>query len=427
VERAASDLSDQRFTEGKEDVAIVVSVLEDWILAVRLEMPAGGVDDLVVAVEGRCAGDEIEDGGSSLTRAGVGRTALTLALSPGRGNWGAGLDLKECAYAGAAVVKWNKVHGFVFGFLILSLRDTVTGVKLNRRCLLMLVAAGLLVGLAALVWHGPREPSYRGTSLSGWLRTYRPIGSRPPDSQRAADAVRYIGTKALPFLVSWIQEYEMLPPWKVRLRNYASRLGSPGGEIVMETIAKRELRALRAFSAFEILGEAAAPAIPELVRIANRGYSGSSPAAIAALAHLGKDALPPLLAFITNNAFPFRHEAMISVGRMRYLGTNAHPAVVLLIKSLSDPHLAPNAAVVLGSLRLESDITVPALVECTHSSQELLAMCAATSLGKFGASARPAVPELLKMLDDPSINVRNVATVALQQIAPEMLKQNEGR
>jgi HEAT repeat protein len=193
----------------------------------------------------------------------------------------------------------------------------------------------------------------------------------------------------------------------------------------METIAKREFRAGRAFSAFEILGEVAAPAIPDLVRVANQGNSGSSPAATAALGHLGKDALPPLLALSTNSAFPFRNEAMMSVGRMHYLGTNAHPAVVLLIQSLSDPHLAPSAAKVLGSLRLESDITVPALAECTHSSQQLLRMYAATSLAKFGASARPVAPELLKMLDDPSVSVRAAVTNALLKIAPEALPKTE--
>ena len=283
----------------------------------------------------------------------------------------------------------------------------------------MLAAAAIVLGLFWFALTRQREPRYDGRSLSEWLRLHEQEVMTRHFTGKPADAVRHIGTNALPFLVRWIQEYEMFPPWKVRLRNYAANLGSPGGEILMETIAKRELRAVRAFSAFELLGEAAAPAIPDLVRVANQGNSGSSPAATAALVHLGKDALPPLLALMTDSTFPFRNEAMMSVGRMHYLGTNAHPAVVLLIQSLSDPHLATSAAKVLGNLRLESDITVPALVECTHSPQKLLRMCAANSLGKFGASARPAVPHITKLLVDTDDSVRMAATNTLALITAD--------
>jgi hypothetical protein len=80
-----------------------------------------------------------------------------------------------------------------------------------------------------------------------------------------------------------------------------------------------------------------------LVRVANQGNPATSPLAIDALALLGKDALPALLALLANSAFPFRNEAMLSVGQMRSIDTNAHPAVVLLIQYLSDPLLAPSS------------------------------------------------------------------------------------
>jgi hypothetical protein len=314
---------------------------------------------------------------------------------------------------------------FCFGFLILHLRDTVTGVKPNRRILLVLLAVAFVVGLTALVWHGPREPRYQGKSLSEWLKLYRPMG--PPrlvGSKETADAVRHIGTNALPFLVSWIEEYQELPPWRARLRRYASKPTSRGRRILLEMIAQPEFRAARACWGFEILGETAAPAIPDLVRVANHATPGSSSLAADALALLGKDALVPLFALMTNSACPIRDEAMWSVGQMHYLGTNAHPAVVLLIQHLHDPHLATIAANVLGVLGLESNISVPALVECTHSSNQDLQRAAAISLGRFGSSARPAVPELLKMSDDPSVDVRIEATAALQKIAPEILKRD---
>jgi HEAT repeat protein len=327
-------------------------------------------------------------------------------------------------------VQCDEVH--IFQFLVFSVRDTVTVVKPNRRIPLVLLAVAFVVGLTALVWRCPREPRYQGISLSGWLRAYRPIGataSAASREQQAADAVRHIGTNALPFLVSWIQDYENPPPWKVRLLRYVWKLASPARESLLETISKRVLRAERAAWGFEILGEAARPAIPDLLRVADQGNPASSYLATSALAFLGKDGLLPLLALMTNSPSMLGKEATMSAVRSlsqtQYLGTNAHPAVVLLIKYLSDPLLAPSAAEVLGSLGLESDIIVPALAECTHSDNPELQIAAATSLARFGASARPAVPELLKMLDDPSASVRDEATNALQQIAPEALSKTE--
>jgi hypothetical protein len=299
-------------------------------------------------------------------------------------------------------------------------------VKPNRRLLLALLTVGLFVALTALVWHGPTEPRYQGIPLSEWLKAYRPIGGRASGSQQAADAVRHIGTNALPLLLSWIEHLQNPPFWKARLLNYAWKPGSPGREILLETIAKGDVRAMRAAWGFEILGEAAAPGIPDLVRVANEGKPGSSPVATAALAYLGKDALLPMLALMTNTSSVVRYQAKQSASQMEYLGTNARPGVVLLIDYLRDPAIATSAAEVLGWLQLESDITVPALAECcTHSSKPDLRRAAAFSLMMFGASARPAVPELLKMLADPSVNCRNMATNALQRIAPEVLQKTQ--
>ena len=77
-----------------------------------------------------------------------------------------------------------------------------------------------------------------------------------------------------------------------------------------------EFRAARARWGFEILGAAALPAIPDLLRVENQGNPASSPAATQALAYLGKDALPPLVALITNtnNTFSYINTKVGSVG-----------------------------------------------------------------------------------------------------------------
>jgi hypothetical protein len=46
-----ADFGDEGFAEGEDDVAVMMGVLEDRVAEVGIEFPAGGVDDLVVAVE----------------------------------------------------------------------------------------------------------------------------------------------------------------------------------------------------------------------------------------------------------------------------------------------------------------------------------------------------------------------------------------
>src|SRR4051812_37238882 len=84
--------------EGVKDVAVLVCVLEYWIAQIIIEFPASGRDDFLVAVERFVAGNEVED-----------RTlALTLTLSPKRGNWHACFNGEGGAEAGAAAAEREK-------------------------------------------------------------------------------------------------------------------------------------------------------------------------------------------------------------------------------------------------------------------------------------------------------------------------------
>ena len=157
----------------------------------------------------------------------------------------------------------------------------------------MVAAAAFILGL---LWCGTtrqREPRYNGRSLTDWLELCQ--GSRVPPPE-AADAVRHIGTNALPFLINWVDQYQPMSPWRQKLLMSVGqwRVGTPGKEVLMETISGRQNRAARAISAFEILGKTARDAAPDLEQIATRMDTDGPSIAIAALPHLGRAGLHPL-------------------------------------------------------------------------------------------------------------------------------------
>src|SRR5437773_9802336 len=87
----------------------------------------------------------------------------------------------------------------------------------------------LLAGIGGfLLWRasGPREPVYHGRTLSSWLDQKFPM-VRPPVQQdwRAADeAIRHIGTNAIPVLLNMLRATDQ-PPFVLKSVDLARRLG----------------------------------------------------------------------------------------------------------------------------------------------------------------------------------------------------------
>jgi hypothetical protein len=135
---------------------------------------------------------------------------------------------------------------------------------MKRRRLFIIISASIAaVILGFLLWPDEREPVYNGVPLSKWLERYK-----DGNNVEATQALRHIGTNALPFLLRWIQ-YET-PGWRNFLNNLQARLPSS----MQKTRAlhwlfkdKAEHRAELAAEAFGALG-ANTPATDELRRLA---------------------------------------------------------------------------------------------------------------------------------------------------------------
>jgi HEAT repeat protein len=236
---------------------------------------------------------------------------------------------------------------------------------------------------------------------------------------RADEAIRHIGTNAIPCLLEWMRYNPSA--WDVRLHYASYHLPSrlrPGW--IMHD--KKSQRANGAAWAFEALGTGAAQAIPDLANLITNSTAGDTAAlATGALGFLGKDALPLLLGFLTNEGrFYLRDFASASIRR---LGTNALPALPALIACLKDPNqtVAMNAGLALREMQLEPVVIVPPLLDMLQDSRDSVRAVAVVSLTRLRSDGGIAVPALLKLLEDPNVKVRDAAWAVLGSIDPEAL------
>jgi hypothetical protein len=263
---------------------------------------------------------------------------------------------------------------------------------------------------------------YQGKTLTEWLFYEKPASEPSNSPNRQAEAVRQIGSNAVPFLLKWVQY--RTPAWRNGLSAVLCRLP---GNIRFED--KRRERTWAAWLGFQLLGPKGRTAIPELIRLMNDPNSSllDRQQPIFALGYLGEEAFPPILAALSNPNHPDRAAAAFIIGSSRDLGTNRVRAVPVLLQCLADKDVvfAASAATALGRLEMEPSLVVPALTNSLGGSRKLVRRSAARALGHFAGQAQKAAPALVRALSDSDVKVRSEATHALSHIAPELPEQEE--
>jgi hypothetical protein len=295
----------------------------------------------------------------------------------------------------------------------------------------ILIAVGCLVAVvvAVLVWPGEREPEYQGKKLSEWLR----VPSRKPEAGAASErveAIRHIGTNALPFLLKWIRCD--VPPWKAKLQGILAKLP----QRIRDSHALRSLtmneaarRGMLAVIGFQILGRQSEPAIPELAKLANDPKSPEGSFwAISVLTSYQVKAIPELLGILGDRKAPKRMAVIdyFRYGALGDLGTNAHATVEILLGCLKEPdwRVRSAAARTLGNLALQPEVVIAALAESAQDREWMVRARSVEALAKFGEQARPVTAMLCRALNDSDSQVRMEATNTLHKVAPEVLQTN---
>jgi hypothetical protein len=158
-----------------------------------------------------------------------------------------------------------------------------------------LLIAGLLLAalLGGALWKtlSLNEPAYGGKRLSAWLDQLCALDALHQRSQGAAQiqAVRAIGTNAIPWLLNEYRQRGSVWQWRVNQLLNQQR-------VVKFRFPELDHRLNRATVGFRALGELGEPAIPDLLALVE-----STPGYIpGALAGIGRPAVPALQQCLTN-------------------------------------------------------------------------------------------------------------------------------
>ena len=296
----------------------------------------------------------------------------------------------------------------------------------------MLTGASVAVTIFVLLTR-EHEPSYQGKCLTEWLVKERNGNFTIQSSPEANEAIRHIGTNALPYLVRWVDDNS-----SKGFKSLVNKLPDAIKPMLLRRWANDDFNGKRAASAalaFAQLGDEARFAIPELTAVMNNAVMTNSATinaslrAIVALRGIGKSSIPALTAQLANTNAPAPNQRLVvlSFGSDPSLATNAacSAAVPLLVRWLNNPDesIARAAIRSLGRMaeydRSQASLVVPALMDCLHSNFPVDTRGeAALALGKYGVSASNATPGLLAAMADSAPMVRLQATNALLKIAP---------
>ena len=166
------------------------------------------------------------------------------------------------------------------------------------------------------------EPIHNGQKLSAWLNDYKELANGEERlSDSAQEAIRTLGTNALPWLVS---ELIYMESQGAHLRHYAAN--QPTGY-------DRNDVALRAFS---VLGPVAAPAVTNIAPIFQvlDNNNHARDCAIEALAAIGKEGIPLLLTGLKHPASDTRRRCAAALATIK---PPSPEVVAALVALLNDP------------------------------------------------------------------------------------------
>lgn len=270
---------------------------------------------------------------------------------------------------------------------------------MNKR--LRLAFVFLLVTVLAiaswLTFHS-REPVYQGKKLSAWLedfsQQFNPDEYSDEEADRArvakaTEALRHIGTNALPHLLVLIRDRPLPSPLHDKINELLEKQS-----FVSIRLPERKDLSWQACEAFSVLGDGAKPAIPELEKLLMSEHTAHL--ASYCLRVVGADAVPALLHGLANTNPQVQSVSLQTLGE---IGPAAHDAIprVLQIAQAPGARLAGQALRVLSELETDGTRFLPLFAD--RLNDRSCTFDAAFALGRTGLEGVTVLVESLTNQD----------------------------
>lgn len=185
--------------------------------------------------------------------------------------------------------------------------------------------------------------------------------------------------------------------------------------------AAREDKAERELTA---LGAQAVPVLIDALKSGTDGLVGRAARALGKIGEPAKEATPALIARIDKSKGRSRDDAEVieALTRIAPRRNEAVPALRAILREPSSNPSRIHAVVALGKMGAEAKEAVPDLIKMLDEDTGKagpIRFHAATALGQIGADAKKAVPALIKLLNDKNAGPgRRTVVVALGQLGP---------
>jgi hypothetical protein len=272
-------------------------------------------------------------------------------------------------------------------------------------------------------------------------------GLQETTESRIAQAVRGLGTNAIPTLLGFLRANET--SWKSKLVALSRKQ-----HFIQVDYSPAFLKNTAAAIGFASLGDEASNAAPDLVKILERNYSSASQKAtlesLNAIGPAAEKATPALMRLVSNTNQPARFVALHTLAvinphaetlmpflikclsdtdpRMRTAavrelvryGPEARPAVPALIRLLGDSSSDAQGNANVTLYYIGPKYSLPALITAANDPNPVVRDNAIHGISMFGADAQPALPVLTAALNDPDPKIRERAAIALKQIQSAM-------
>jgi len=250
------------------------------------------------------------------------------------------------------------------------------------------------------------DPVYEERPLSTWVQELVPA-SPPETRSRAKEAIRAVGTNAIPLLVKYLSRRDNSLT-DVLTRKWEKLTKKPSSP---EPIFLRS-QAVAGFDALGSFGRSAFPELKKLMIDKELAYD-----AARALGAIGdQEAVPLLVDYLERSEPEMRAAGTAGLGSMGALARPTVPKLLRLIKEDKNDFVRANAADALGAIG-PPDLVIPVLLERLEKDESInVRVSAVSALGCFPERASQLENTLQEAEQDKSERIRAGARLALRRL-----------